>query len=320
MTEFGASSMRFSSFYSASLWLPLLLIAVAASTVARAREWSTPDGRYKLGGELIAFNDEMVVIKRITGELVGVELKDLSEADREYVKSKEAKEAVRESAEEMQTWTLNAVKVRGRVTAFGRKQLQVQRRLGAVQVNGQPFNQIDSIHQRVLLAIISHLEKTKLEDERQLTEWATMLGGQPRVYTLEGVLLKLESGDEIPAPFFLFSKEDLEVLRPGWEVWLEQDESEKTRQREDFLMRSQAMAYQQERAERRQIEMLKLDMLAAAAGVVSIWEVGMAPGQGVFGRPMRVVVPARDSQEALFVARQRYPNMIPGPVRRIGGR
>ncbi len=312
--------MRFCSNRSGNVlraWLATALVMLAARALD-AREWSTPDGRYKIGGELIAFSDQLVVIKKVTGELVGVELKDLSQADRDFVQSKEAEDTVRKSAEELQTWTTkDGVKVRGRVTAFGRKPLQLQRKLGQVYVDGSRFTSIDPLHQRVILKIVSHLEKTELTDEKQLTEWAKTLGAQPRTYTLEGVLLQLESGDEIGVPFFLFSPQDLQVLKPGWEVWLEQAESEETRKREDFLMRSQAMAYQQQQAQWQQMEMLKLDLLATATGVVSIWEVAMGPGPGMFGRPICVAVPARTSEQAAFVARMRYPGLIVGGVRKL---
>ena len=48
--------------------------------------------------------------------------------------------------------------------------------------------------------------------------------GQPRKSTCEEVLVELENGDEHGVPFFFFSEQDLQVLRPGWERWLAADQ------------------------------------------------------------------------------------------------
>jgi hypothetical protein len=105
----------------------------------------------------------------------------------------------------------------------------------------------------------------------------------------------------------MFAPEELKILEPGWALWLERQESEEQREQESFLVRSQAMAYQQDRAQQQQIEMLKLNLLAAATGAIGIWQVGLAPGPGVFGRPISVMVPAQTSQQATAIALQNYP-------------
>ncbi len=217
----------------------------------------------------------------------------------------------------MQTWTgKEGLKIRGRIVAFGKRDLKVQRKLGVVHINDNKFSAIDTLHQKVLLKIISHLEKITLEDEKQLETWAKSIGGEPKVYPLEGVLMQLESGDEIGVPFFLFSSQDLEVLQPGWALWQERDASEKAREQESFLMKSAAMAYQRDRSQQQQVEMVKLEMLAVATGVVSIWQVGLAPRPGVYARPMTVMVPAANSGIASELALQKYPGFTIVGVRR----
>ena len=67
------------------------------------------------------------------------------------------------------------------------------------------------------------------------------------------------------------------------------------------------MAYQQDRAAKQQIEMLKLEMLGAATGLTSIWQVGLAPRQGTYGRPFAVMVTAQNSEIASQMALQKYP-------------
>jgi predicted Ser/Thr protein kinase len=284
-----------------------LLATLAVTNFVSARTWTSKDGLYTLEADEVAFSETTVVLKRPTGKLVAVELAQLSDEDNKYIKSQAVKDAAEKSASELQTWTgADGLKVRGRVVAYGRKELKVQRKLGKVNIDDKKFSDIDQLHQLLLLKILSHLEESKFENEAQLEEWAKGLGGTPKVYMLDGVMMELESGDRIGVPFFMFSAEDQEVLKPGWELWLERKESEKAQEEESFLMRSAAMAYQRDRAVNQQIEMLKLDMLAAAAGVIDIWQVGLVPAPGVVGRPMTVMVPAQNSQLAAGLAMQQY--------------
>lgn len=274
--------------------------------------------------EEISFNDTLVVLKRPTGELVAVELKDLAPADQAYVRTQEVKDAERKSAQEMQIWTAkDGMKVRARVTAYGRKVLKVERKLGSVLVNDTRFSRLDPIHQKLVLRIISELEDKQLENEGQLAAWVKTLSPSVKSYPLEGVMLELESGDEIAVPFFLFSTDDVAVLEPGWELWKEREEHESSREQESFLMRSAATAYQRDlqaqqrqRQGDRQIELLKLELLGAATGVISIWQVGLMPGPGVYGRPTSVMVPGQNSEIATEIALQRYPGFVLVGVRR----
>lgn len=302
---------------SLSILLMFIGICIGSSGVAFGRIWSNANGAYELEAEVISFNDSMVVLKKPTGELVAIELKDLSAKDQEYVRSQEAQDAERKAADEMQTWTAkDGMKVRGRVLAYGRKPLTIQRKLRTVHINDKPFSRLDPLHQKLVLRIMSKLEDQQFENEKQLDQWAKKLGTTPKSYLLEGVILQLESGDEIGVPFFLFSTEDLAVLEPGWELWKEREESNASREHESFLVRSAARAYQKDRQVNQQIEMLKLEMLGAATGVIAIWQVGLAPGPGVFGRPMTVMVPAQNSEIASQLALQRYPGSVLVGVRR----
>ncbi len=145
---------------------------------------------------------------------------------------------------------------------------------------------------------MSKLEDQQFENEKQLDQWAKKLGANPKSYPLEGVILKLESGDEIGVPFFMFSTEDLAVLEPGWELW------KRAAKRVTPVVNTRAFSFARLQwptskivEANEQIEMLKLDMLAAATGVIPIWQVGLAPAPGAFGRPMTVMVPAAENSE-----------------------
>ncbi len=190
------------------------------------------------------------------------------------------------------------------------------RKAGKVYVNEKLFSELDDLHQRLVLKILSKLENTQLDDEEKLIEWAKKQRGAPKSYTLEGVMMALESGDEIGVPFFLFSKGDLEILKPGWQRWLESEKDSSSRKEESFLVRSAAMAYQQDRKSKRQIEMMKLNLLGAATGVVNIWEVGLRPGPRTYGRPPSVLVSAQNSNQATQIALRQHPGYTVYGVRK----
>src|SRR6056297_2647064 len=189
--------------------LPILMIVLAIApwsfNRAEARTWTSRSGGYTLEADAIAMNETTVILKKPKGGLVAVELGELSDADRAYVASKEVTDEVKKSVEQMQTWTADdGLKIRGRVIAYGRKDLAVARQLGKVIVNRTPFAKLDPIQQKLVLRILNRLEGQSFEDERDLTTWAKRLGGKSQSYPLEGVLMRLESGDEIAVPFLLF--------------------------------------------------------------------------------------------------------------------
>ncbi len=309
--------MRSMSRFPTALVTLAFCVCHSITAAADTRVWTSLMGKFEIEAEAIAHSETLVVLKRPSGELVAIELKELSEEDQEYVRSKESVDKLEKSADEMQTWTSkDGMKVEGRVLAYGRKEVLVQRKMGHTQINGVKFAEMDPLHQRVILKSVSHLEKAKIENEKELEDWARKLGNAGKSYTLDGVLMELASGDEIGVPFFLFAPEELKILEPGWERWLEQKESEELREQESFLVRSTAMAYQQNRAHQQQIEMLKLNLLAAATGVIEIWQVGLVPAQGVYGRPTSVMVPAQTSQQASQIALQNYPGYRLAGVRR----
>ncbi len=298
------------------LRIGLLLCQLIITGAVHARVWSDKTGRFQVDADMIAFNETSVVLKRPTGELLGISVNDLSTSDIEFLRMRETADKAKKSASEIQTWTSkDGMKMRGRVLAYGRKELVVQRKLGSVTFDGKRFGSIDPLHQKLLLKIVSHLENQKLEDEKGLETWARTLAGSAKTYRLEGVLLQLETGDEIGVPFFLFAPEEYAILEPGWQRWIEEKASDEQKEHESFLMRSQAMAYQQERVHRH-IEMVKLELLAAATGVIGIWDVGLVPRQGIRGMPIRVVVPAANSEAARAMALARYPGYVVSGMRR----
>ena len=292
---------------------------------AQTRQWKSLNGDVTINGDLVASNETTAVVKRKgSGRLVAVELSELSAADREFVRERAAGKKPQETGDpkKLQTWTSrDGMKMQASVVAYGQKQYILGSTRGRVTINGKAFSNLDPLHQAIALKVLSKLESTPMDDEADLRRFVSLLLGKPKTYQLEGVLMELASGDQIAVPFFLFSDKDLVILKAGWESWQKAEEAD--RNREDLMMRSEARDYQQAYAQSQdyqQMEMLKLNMLAARTGLTSIWEVQLKPNPGVFGRPIAVMVPARNSQIATQMVLPNYPGYSLIGVRRASRR
>jgi hypothetical protein len=292
------------------------LVSPTRSAWSAERTWTDVTGRFQLDAELIAFSTTTVVLKRNDGELVAVPIERLSDADREFLKSREAHEHVERDVH--QTWTMRGgLQVVGRVVAYGRKEVTVQRRRNRIFVNDRQFENLPEIYQRMIPQIVGHFEGLDLKTREDLQQWILRQRGEPRTFVCDGVILELENGDEYAVPFFFFSPQDRSFLQPGWEQWLAATEKRERQDEHDLYLQAQAQEYQRDRAFDRRVRLMQLELLAVSAGVVDLWEVALIP-QGGHGWPMRsVVVPARNSLQATEMALQQFPGHLVGPVRRI---
>jgi hypothetical protein len=298
--------------------LGIAVVIVPLSTLAQARKWTDATEKYSVEADLVAYNDETVVLKKKNSDLVSVKIAQLSTGDRQYLKSPEAAEKSTNEADVPPLWTLqNGLKVKGHLVGYGRRDIVVQRKRGKVYVNDRLFDNLPGVYQQMVPKIVGYFEKAPIDDEKDLKEWAAKTRGHPRKYTCEGVLVELENGDEYGVPFFFFSEHDLKVLQPGWERWLATDQDIQKRNYEEFLLQAQAQAYSRDRAADRQIAQLELALLGTAAGVTNLWEVQLAPRPGVPGLPVTAVVPARDSRQAAAAALRQYPHYVVGPARKL---
>src|SRR3982750_1716796 len=108
-----------------------LTLLLMAPNLAVARIWTDSTGRYKVDADLIAFDDKTVILQRPDHELGQVPIEKLSQADRDYLKSKEANETAKKISGANQTWTLrNGLKIVGKVVGYSRKELVLQLRRG----------------------------------------------------------------------------------------------------------------------------------------------------------------------------------------------
>lgn len=179
-------------------------------TVANARVWTDATGRYSIEADLIAFNSKTAILQRPDHELGQVPIEKLSKADQEYLKSKEAGEAAQKVGSQIQTWTLkNGLKLVGRVVGYARKEVIVQRRRGNIYVNDRLFDNLPPVYQQMIPKIVAKMENLKRDDKQALEDWLVLQKGRPRVFSIDGVVMELESRDEYVIPFFFFSEVDL---------------------------------------------------------------------------------------------------------------
>jgi len=293
-----------------------LLCALAASD---ARQWTDSSGNYSLSATLVGFNDTIVVLENEKRDLLSIPIAKLSKEDQEYLKSKEATDAVGKQ-DDLSTWTTRrGLKVRGRVLEYVRKVVTIQQRFGKIYVNDHLFDNLPGIYREIVPQIVEHFEGIEIPDKKAFEAWARKVRGAPKSYTCDGVLMELENGDLYTVPFFLFSEEDLKVLQPGWESWLAVEKDGDARQRQAFELEVQARAYQQaqQAQQARQIMQLQLELQAYDAGLFDLWEVRLIP-VSVPGIPQMVVVPGRNSREAAAEASKRYPGyMAAGPIAKV---
>ena len=91
--------------------------------------WSDVTGSYTLDADLVLFNERTVVLQRADHELVAIPIEQLSENDREYLKSTEAGDALRKSTDGLQTWKLrDGTQIIGRVVDYAAVDMTIQRR------------------------------------------------------------------------------------------------------------------------------------------------------------------------------------------------
>lgn len=290
---------------------------------AGARPWSDKSGEYELEADLISFDDEVVVLRRADKELAALAIAELSDADREYLKSQEAEDATTKTFAAPQEWTLRSGQtIKGKVVDFADRDLVIDRRRGRIFVNDRLMNNLPEFYRILVPQIVAHQEKLPQADGRSLRRWLIDQGDKPHVFRVQGVVIEDENGDEFAVPFFLFSDADLKLLQPGWDEWLAAHSKQDYESEDDhgFLLRSLAAARQQDHELQREIALMQLTMQTIQAGVTSLWEVTLYPAAGQGGPPLWVVVTGRDSRQATVAAMNQNPGYVAGPVRRVSRR
>lgn len=295
-----------------------LVISFGLLTNLVAREWKDISGNYTFEADLIAYNETDLVLQKPDKTLVAVDMEQLSEADQEYVRSKEAAEAVDKKGAKQQVWTMaNGLDVIGNVVDYVRKDITFSMARGKVYINDQLFENLTGIQQKVAPLIAAHFTQRPITDRAGLVDWLKRDRGAPQTFTCEGVQMEMENGDLYCVPFFLFSDKALAALKPGWDEWASQHATFEQQQESELRLQTQAQAFQENSAETNQLLKLQLQMQAYGAGLFALWEVMLYPGPGVGGWPLYVVVPGRNSMQAGEAALAQNPGYTLGPIARV---
>ena len=197
-----------------------LLFAVTAP--AEARIWKDSTGMYSLEADLVGFDHDTVVLQRKNKELGSIAIDKLSEKDQEYLKTKEAQEIHSNNLETNHTWTLaSGMQVLGKIVNYDKRDVVVQRRRGKIYVSDTLYDNLPQIYQQMLLKVVAHVEGIPMPDRAAFDLWVRGLRGEAKTFNLEGVILELENGNEYAVPFFLFAENEQNMLKSGWNAWLE---------------------------------------------------------------------------------------------------
>ncbi|MHB8861723.1 MAG: SHD1 domain-containing protein [Pirellulaceae bacterium] len=288
-----------------------------ADTVC-AREWTDRTGHFSITAELMAYNDTLVVLLEDGKELVALRIEDLSSEDQEYLQSKEAEDAVRNTVDTQQIWTMrNGMKVVGQIVGYSRDNVTIQRRRGDIYVNGRVLENLSDVYRKMIPHIVAHFENIEIVDEQGLRDWVIGLKGAPRTFTCDGVVMELENGDEYSVPFFFFSQEDFKMLEPGWLAWQAADQESSQRAEESLMLQARAEQYRRDQIADRQIALLQLQLQGYDAGLFSLWKVELIPGPQTPTWPLWVIVPGQNSAQARQTAMAQYPGYVARAVARV---
>lgn len=289
-----------------------LILSCLASVEARV--WTDVSGNYTFEANLVAFNDTDLVLEKADKTLVAVDMEQLSAADQEYIKSKEAAEEVDKRGAKQQVWKMaSGLEVIGDVVDYVQKEMTFSMSRGKIYVNDQLFDNLTGIQQRVVPLIAAQFTKRPITDRAGLFDWLKRRKGEPETFTYDGVQMEMENGDLYAVPFFLFSDEALKVLKPGWEEWSSKHATFEQQQESELRLQTQA----QGGTETNQLLKMQLQMQAYQAGLFSLWEVMLYPGPNMSGWPLYVVVPGRNSAQAAEAALQKNPGYTVGPIARV---
>lgn len=299
-------------------FMSTMVAALVFLSAAEAREWKDASGKYSFEADLIAYNETDLVLQKADKTLVAVDMEQLSTADQEYVKSKEAAEAVDKKGAKQQVWKMRSgLEVIGDVIDYVQKDVTFSMTRGKIYVNDQLFENLTGIQQKVVPAIAAHFTGRDIKDRAGLFDWLKRRKGEPETFTCEGVQMEMENGDLYAVPFFLFSDEALAVLKPGWDEWAAKNATFEQQQETELRLQTQAADFHDNQAETNQLLKMQLQMQAYGAGLFSLWEVMLYPNAGTGGWPLYVVVPGRDSRQAGFAALEKNPGYSLGPIAKV---
>lgn len=314
------------------LSLSVLLCSVVSVSFVSAREWKDKSGKFSVQAEYLASDESQVVIRNEQDELLVVQLEELSEADRQFIREQQQEAAG--VTPQASTWNLRGGgELQGKARGFNQQKLTLERVRGDVYVNDRKLSELPEAYQRLVPRIVAQIDETTLQSREDLDKYVAKNGGGPFGYQYEGLELVLDGGVTVTVPLALLQEETAADLRPGFERWKNAQmrqtpdaEREDVEQRERLMIDSYSREQQRARAARaaranqnwsRRMKVMQLQLLAAETGLVDLWEVMLLPPNS-YGYPYYVVVPARNSLIAQRIAMQRYPGWRMVGIREAG--
>ncbi|MBM4092024.1 MAG: hypothetical protein FJ276_21715 [Planctomycetes bacterium] len=214
---------------------------------------------------------------------------------------------------------IDGFKLVGTLVDYTRTKVTIQRRRGKTYVNDRAFDALPPVYQTVVLKTLGQFEKIADIDRVKFDRWVLKLGGQPRTFDVDGIVMELRDGNEYTIPFVLFSAQSLRLLRGGWEAWLAAYESKDydALNDESFRLQAQAAAIIRNQEISQQIAVAQFNLDLVRSGITSLWEVTLYPGPGNRFPPRWVLAQGRTNMQAVSMALQQNPGFVAGPVRRI---
>ncbi|MCD0462833.1 SHD1 domain-containing protein [Roseiconus lacunae] len=324
-------------------WL-FSLALVTLPAIASARQWSDQSGRFQVEGQLVASDEDKVVVRTEEQGLLVLRIDQLSKADRSYLAEKGSKSQKTDDTSESDdaltpakpavdtTWRLtDGETVTGRLVGFGKQTLVLKRRDSDVVVNDVALEDLPKAYAKILPEAIEAIDRVEIEDPADLEDHLIDLGTGPLEYEVSGVQLALPEGGMITLPINILAGPDASAVRPGFERWLaaqneavEEDERSQSSQFERLMLdsysrmsdRSVATTGNLDSTAMTRARLMDLQLQAATAGVTDVWQVGLIPRVS-YRYPTTVVVYAENSRGARIAASAKYPGWRIGPIRKL---
>lgn len=312
--------------FSKSLTLTLVMLVTAWGQTGD-HEWTDATGNYKFTAELVVVNEKKAILQKHDGQLIAIDLDQLSEADRKYINSQRANKITpANTAAASKTWSLrDGFKVEGDIVDFVDREMTIRRYVGKIYVDEHKLDDLPKAYRKLIPAIASHIEQEVIEDEQQLMKWVKKQPYGKAVFQCKGVQIELDNGDRYALPLFLFEEADSAILQSGWHRW-RQAQQQKQREDELLLLRAQSAARsarsressvdQSKRNTQQMLAIAELSMQLEAydAGLFDLWEVQLLPPVGTSAMWQSVIVPGRNSDQAAKAALASYPDYRVGAI------
>lgn len=292
--------------------------ATFVSTAAMGRQWTDVSGQYRVEAEIVAVSEHTVVLKKKDGSVIAVPTDQLSQNDQEYLAQQRSDTPAIPTPDPVTPYykwaLLDGFKLNARVLSYGQDTITLQDRNNQILVNDQNLGELDSTHRGLILRLAEKYIGRKFATPAELQSWLAQQNSQPHSMAVQGVLMQLESGAKIPLPFDFFGDAERAFLAAGSGQYFSEETSTDYRSREDFLLRTAADMYQQDRMVARRIQLMQLNLQAVNAGLTHVWEVALLPGPGIYAHPIVAVVSAPNSEAAAVIAMRNNPGYVADAV------